>query len=138
MADNKELPPIGSMVIVTNKFDDCWADAIHLTGVPVKVMSVFEGLGFDDGEGIPIIMVCVSEKHGSSCCFRADMCVPVDTRTDKEKACEAIWKELNDSGKKHSRLSAIELAYDKWVGKPTSFDRGFERDQNNEGDTVTI
>ena len=42
---------------------------------------------------------------------------PVDTRTDKEKACDAIWKELDDKGTPHDLRVAMELAYDKWVGK---------------------
>ncbi len=41
----------------------------------------------------------------------------IDTRTDKEKACDAIWKELDDTGTPYDLRVAMELAYDKWVGE---------------------
>ena len=40
---------------------------------------------------------------------------PIDTRTKKEKAIDAIEDEL--SGVVYSTRSALELAYDKWVGE---------------------
>ena len=37
------------------------------------------------------------------------------TLSKKEKACDAIWKELDDSGTEYDLKVAMELAYDRWV-----------------------
>lgn len=66
-------------------------------------------------------------KHGDECWIETEEgtklvgnitnVTPIDTRTDKEKACDKIWAELDDSGKEYDLRTAMELAYDKWVGE---------------------
>ena len=47
---------------------------------------------------------------------------PIDTRTDKEKACDEIWKELDELGKEYDLRTAMELAYDRWSTKPLTIE----------------
>jgi hypothetical protein len=94
---------IGSTVIVDGGRDR-WGDADHLVDVPVQVMAVFDGLGLDDGKSIR--MVAVSDKNGSSCCFRADMCQVVDPRH---------WlKDLPDADLFDDSVSHIRNNGDLW------------------------
>lgn len=107
MSDAGELPKVGMEVIVSDEYSDVWGDSLHLVGCPVQVMATFDGLGIELGKNIP--MVSVSNKGGSSACFRADMCMPIDTRTDKEKAFDDLFKIINDTPFDPKEQSALML-----------------------------
>jgi hypothetical protein len=95
MQKSGEFPIEGSKVIIEDKFNDCWDAAKNLVGVPVTVMACFYGLGKDGGN--PIKMVVVSLEDGLCCCFRADYCKPIDTRTNEEKAIDQACLVVDDS-----------------------------------------
>ncbi len=118
-SNNKPVFPFeGAMVVIDNKFYDCWNDANHLVGIEVKVMGCFDGLAVENGE--PIKMVAVSDERGSSCCFRADMCKPIDTRTDEEKAIDDHWNKIENANKVMTLEDRVKLAFRagaEWAGK---------------------
>ena len=58
-----------------------------------------------------------SEISGQVELFDMDKIRAIDARTDKEKACDAVWKELDKLGGEYDLRVAMELAYDRWVGK---------------------
>ena len=120
MQKRGDLPKVGMMVTIQES-SDIWGDCAHLVGCPVTVMATFTGLGKDlSGTNIP--MVAVSIDNGSSACFRADMCQPIDTRTDEEKAIDDIRVQLKNLGSllpinfvdivKNGKIHGV-----KWVGK---------------------
>lgn len=103
--------PKSGMKVTIPEHEGIWSDCAHLVGCPVTVMATFTGLG-KDLDGTSIQMVAVSSDNGSSACFRADMCKPIDTRTAKEKAIDEIFNEnIWDNN-----IELLSLAYDKWVG----------------------
>lgn len=89
MSDAGELPPIGSYFIHENK--------------KVKTISTSK----EDGGVVTFLDGC-----DIGCCWNNDSWVrPIDTRTDKEKAIEDIYR--SDLTVKEN----LAEAYDKWTGK---------------------
>ena len=113
MSDNGELPSVGGdvmMRVVKNSAEPLASRPSGWLEYTVKYASEFIVVLFSKSEGRDVAIAL--DNDSLTVDFK-----PLDTRTEKEKACDAIWRELDDSGKEYDLRVAMELAYDKWVGK---------------------
>ena len=95
MADNGELPSVGS-------------EFLHKGSVATTLSTSNEHGG--------VVTFTVDNGCSIDCCWNNDAWVkPIDTRTKKEKAIDEIESELSKIA--YSTRSALELAYDEWVGE---------------------
>ena len=92
------LPPIGSEYF-------CEDDQLCVSLAHIGEYVIGEAVGYVQIDGRPSISVSNLED------------VSVDTRTDKQKACDAICKEIDEIPGPYCLKVAMELAYDRWVGK---------------------
>lgn len=105
MKDAGEIPVIGMEVLIHDEHD-IWGDAKIFLSEKSTVMATFNSLAKDKP-----LMVSVSLDTGLSCCFRVDMCKPIDTRTPEQKQVDKVTEIMFNLDKWHhdSRTVAEHL-----------------------------
>ncbi len=105
MADNGILPSVGSEVLYYVSYKPAVSDDNHKHhGEIMDVVCHNDGL---------VVLLSKNKLFATAC--NDEWIRPIDQRTKKEKAIDEIESELSKIA--YSTRSALELAYDEWVGE---------------------
>ena len=98
MADNGELPPVGSKAICE------YCDGVEL-------LIVAHDLLHEDGA---FALVCDDSGYWGA---EARRWKPIDQRTDKEKAIDGVRLSCDFNKLNTTEIALLSMAYDEWVGE---------------------